>query len=142
MRHISETGLVFIRQWEGFRSKPYQDSGGVWTQGYGHTRGVTGEASEITQDEALHLLADDLEIAEAEVSRNIRVSLTDNQFAALVSLTFNAGSAPLLKTLGHKLNDGDYEGAGDSFLVWDHVSGVVNSGLENRRAAEKELFNS
>lgn len=142
MRHISETGLAFIQQWEGFRGKPYQDSGGVWTQGYGHTRGVTAETSEITQDEALHLLADDLAIAEAEVSRLIKVNLTDNQFAALVSLTFNAGSAPLLKTLGHKLNDGDYEGAADSFLVWSHVNGVVNAGLENRRAAEKELFNS
>lgn len=121
---------------------PYQDGGGVWTQGYGHTRGITASSSAITEDEALQLLADDLQTAEVEVSRIIRVSLNDNQFAALVSLVFNCGSAPLLMTLGKKLNSGDYDGAGDSFLVWDHIGGVVSDGLERRREAEKELFNT
>lgn len=139
-RSINDAGLNLIKEFEGLRLEPYRDQDGVWTIGYGSTRGITASTPPITEDEALQLLANDLVTAETEVSRIIRVSLNDSQYAALVSLVFNTGSAPLLKTLGLRLNAGDYADAAEEFLKWNHVNGVVSDGLTRRRNAERELF--
>lgn len=139
-RVINEVGLSLIKSFEGFSAVPYADTGGVWTIGYGHTREVTPNTPPISQESAQVLLQEDLSTAQNEVVRLIKVSLTDNQFAALVSLVFNCGSAPLLKTLGAKLNAEDYAGAADEFLKWDHDNGKVVDGLARRRSAERDLF--
>lgn len=140
MRETNDAGLALIREFEGFSATPYQDSGGVYTIGYGHVRGVSPQTHAIDEDAAEELLRDDLRIAESEVSRLIKVQLNDNQYAALVSLVFNVGSAPLLKTLGTKLNAGEYFEAADQFLLWNHCAGKVLDGLIRRRQEEKDLF--
>lgn len=43
-------------------------------------------------------------------------------------------------TLLKKLNNGDYDGAANEFLKWDHASGQVVPGLTRRRSAERCLF--
>lgn len=139
-RQINDAGLELIKSFEGFSAYPYQDSAGVWTIGYGHTKKVNSWSSPVTEEEAGDLLRADLADAEADVEAQITAALNDNQFAALVSLVFNAGTAPLERTLGTLLNSGDYEGAADEFLKWDHVDGRLSAGLARRREAERGLF--
>ncbi len=139
-RQINDAGLELIKGFEGLRLLPYQDSAGVWTIGYGRTRGITAHTGRITKEQAETFLRDDLDIAEKEVSTLIKVPLTDNEFSALVSLVFNAGSEPLLMTLGKMLNDRAYVAAACQFPRWIYVKGQISKGLVRRRDAEKKLF--
>ena len=68
------------------------------------------------------------------------VPLTQNQFDALVSLTYNIGSGAFNNSTLLKLNKGDYQGAADQFLVWNKADGKVMKGLVRRREAERALF--
>lgn len=142
-REIITAGLELIKSFEQFRSHPYQDQAGVWTIGYGSTYGVTADTAPITKAQAVELLNCDVANAERAVSRGIRTTLNDNQYAALVSLVFNCGNAPLLGTLGRYLNQQvspNYAVAADEFLKWNHVDGRVSAGLTRRREAERDLF--
>lgn len=137
---INAAGESLIKTQEGWSVIPYQDPGGIWTQGWGHTRGVTITSPLITQAEGEVLFQSDIVIFEAMVDQHITVPLNENQYAALVSLCFNEGSAPLTMTLGTKINSGDYVGAAHEFDRWVYQHGVKLAGLVNRRAAEKALF--
>ena len=78
-----------------------------------------------------------------DVESLVEVPLTDNQFAALASFTFNLGRGSLAKsTLLRKLNARDYNGAAEEFHKWNKAGGKVLGGLVARRAAEAEHFQS
>lgn len=139
-RKISQAGIDLIKSFEGFRAQPYQDTGGIWTIGYGHTKYVSGTSGPFTPEIAEEYLRADVASAENIVNHLIVAPLNDNQFAALVSLVFNVGAGPLYKTLGGKLNGGDYAGAAEQFSRWIYVNGVKIDGLINRRAREREVF--
>ena len=75
------------------------------------------------------------------VSKMLKVSVTQNQYDALVSLAYNIGTLALSSsTLMKKLNAGDVNGAADEFLRWNKSGGKVMAGLTNRRKAEREFF--
>lgn len=140
---ISNTGLELIKSFEGCILTAYDDSTGVLTIGYGHTSNVT-KGMVITQAQADALLIEDLSLAESCVNNYVTVTLTQNQFDALVSFAFNCGNGALKSsTLLKKLNSGDYTGASCEFLKWcKDGRGNTMEGLLRRRQAEKELFNS
>jgi hypothetical protein len=74
------------------------------------------------------------------VSRLVKVGLTQGQFDALVSFTYNLGARSLsTSTLLRKLNAGDYAGAADEFLRWNKAGGKVLNGLTRRREAERAV---
>lgn len=132
---------------EGLRLTVYQDTGGVWTVGYGHvvkpSDGLYPYTSKrtITQAEADEFFRNDTAIATAAVKRNVRVPISENQRSALISLTFNIGGGALsTSTLLRKLNAGDIRGAADEFLKWVYDNGVRVAGLEDRRKRERALF--
>lgn len=136
----SENGRKLIQEFEGCRTKAYQDCVGVWTIGYGHTGDVKA-GQVISQQEADRLLAQDLQRFEAGVERNVKVALSQNQFDALVSFCYNLGVGSLQKsTLLKKLNRGDYKGAAEEFLKWNKAGGKVLKGLVRRREAERNMF--
>lgn len=138
-RAINAAGLDLIKSFESCRLLAYKDSGGVWTIGWGHT--PARKDNRITQDRADQLLALDLLWAERAVTQDVTVTLTPNQFAALVSFTFNLGPVALGKsTLLRMLNAGDYTGAANEFRRWNKDNGEVVAGLTRRRTAEKDLF--
>lgn len=140
MRSINDEGIALIKQWEGLRLKAYQCSAGRWTIGYGHTATARPGMS-ISQIDADRLLLQDISLAEAEVSRAVDVTLTDNQFAALVSWTYNVGTDAMRKsTLVRKLNAGDFGSVPSELARWNKVNGKPNKGLANRRAAEAGLW--
>jgi lysozyme len=139
-------GLNLIKEKEGLRLKPYLCSAKVATIGYGSTmyadgRKVTLKDAAITESQALELLANTLGKYEKAVNDYVKVTLTQNEFDALVSFTYNLGSGNLLSsTLLKKLNAGDKAGAANQFEVWNKAGGKVLQGLVTRRAAEKALF--
>lgn len=144
MRTINDAGLNLIKSFESFVATPYQDEGGAWTIGYGNTHGVTQDSAPVTEPEAAETLRQELSEFGLFVEETIKVELNDNQYAALVSLTENAGTAPLHGGLGQLLNAGEYDDAANHFLLWnkEHIDGelVEVDGLTRRRKAERALF--
>ncbi|ENU3987665.1 TPA: lysozyme [Enterobacter kobei] len=145
MMQTSDKGIALIKQFEGCKLTAYQDSVGVWTIGYGWTKPVDGKpiraGMTIKQETAERLLKTGLVSYENDVSRLVKVDLTQGQFDALVSFTYNLGARSLsTSTLLRKLNAGDYAGAADEFLRWNKAGGKVLNGLTRRREAERALF--
>ncbi|EOG8089777.1 TPA: lysozyme [Enterobacter roggenkampii] len=145
MMQTSDKGIALIKQFEGCKLTAYQDSVGVWTIGYGWTKPVDGKpiraGMTIKQETAERLLKTGLVSYENDVSRLVKVDLTQGQFDALVSFTYNLGARSLsTSTLLRKLNAGDYAGASDEFLRWNKAGGKVLNGLTRRREAERALF--
>ena len=141
----SDKGIALIKQFEGCKLTAYQDSVGVWTIGYGWTQPVDGKpiraGMTIKQETAERLLKTGLVSYESDVSRLVKVGVTQGQFDALMSFTYNLGARSLsTSTLLRKLNAGDYAGAADEFLRWNKAGGKVLNGLTRRREAERALF--
>jgi len=142
-RRINAAGLSLIQQWEGLKLTAYKDVAGIWTIGYGHTS-AAGSPSvtpgmTITKAEASRILQNDLAKFEARVERLVTVSLTENQFATLVSFDFNTGALHK-STLLKKLNKGDYNAVPAELAKWVNAGGKKVQGLVNRRAAEAGLW--
>ena len=138
----NDKGINLIKEFEGCRLKSYLCPAGVWTIGYGHTQGVKPDMV-ITQLDAERFLRQDLKRFEDAISTLVKVSLTPNQFSALVSFVYNVGiNAFKNSTLLRKLNQKDYKGTANELLRWDKVNGKPLLGLTKRRIAEKDLFES
>lgn len=141
MMKASQQGIDLIKEFEGFRPDPYRDTGGVWTIGYGTTKGVTEDSPALTQAEAEVFLRQDVEHAEKAVQENVLVPLSQAQVDALVSFTYNVGNyAFKTSTLLKKLNREDFDGAALEFARWKYDNGRVIAGLVNRREKEAALF--
>lgn len=143
---ISSNGLNLIKQFEGLRLSAYDDGVGVWTIGYGTIKYPNGvrvkKGDKITQAQAGQYIANDVATFERAVNMLVNVPLTQNQFDALVSFTYNLGATNLnASTLLKKLNAKDYKGASTEFQKWNKAGGKVMTGLVRRRKAEMELFN-
>ncbi|HIE4459354.1 lysozyme [Acinetobacter nosocomialis] len=141
----SDVGVDLITGFEDTRTTSYDDGVGVWTIGTGTTvypNGVKVKKGDIcTLEQAKSYFKHDLAKFEKTVNELVTVPLTQNQFDALVSLTYNIGSGAFKNsTLLKKLNVKDYSGAADQFLVWNKAGGKVMKGLVRRREAERALF--
>lgn len=147
-RQVSPDALEAIAEREGLRLIAYQDEGGTWTIGYGHTIGVK-KGDICTKDQALDWLKSDIANAEQDVCEAVKVILNDNQYGALVSFDFNVGHGEkgrrdgfvelkngkpsTLLTLVNSLN---FAAVPKEMLNWVKVGGVVDNGLVNRRNSE------
>ena len=144
-RSINQAGLALIEHFEGLRLEAYQDVAGIWTIGYGHTRGVF-PGMRFTAAQAQQALQDDLITAEAAVGSAVAgANTTDDQFAAMVSLCFNIGSGNFRSsTVLREHLAGDVPAAANAFLMWNKatVNGVLTvvAGLTARRTAERALY--
>ena len=136
----SKAGIDLIKSHEGLRLNAYMCPANVLTIGYGHTRNVyPGQV--ITQQEAIALLKEDLVRFEDAVNKYVTVPLSQNQFDALVSFSFNVGiSAFANSTLLRVLNLGNSFQAASQFSRWVHGGGQRLPGLVRRRKEERELF--
>ncbi len=144
MRHVTEDGLRLIRRFEGFSAMPYLCPAGYLTVGYGHVvKNPAAFHQPITEDEATEILVLDIQKAEKAVLRLITVPLSDGQFDALVSFTFNLGSGALQRsTLRRKVNREDHAEVPAEFLRWVWAGGRKLKGLIRRREAEAALYNT
>lgn len=143
---VSDKCINMIKHHEGFVRKPYQDPIGLWTVGVGHLIGDGKKLpkewnKEFTDEEVDNILCEDLERFEIGIQRLTKVPLTQSQFDALVSFSFNVGLGNFQSsTLRSKLNRGDYEGASNEFPKWRKAGGKILKGLVRRRADERNLF--
>ncbi len=138
---LSNNGLKMIKQFEGCSLTVYKDVAGFPTIGVGHLIKPGEKFTTITQAQADDLLRSDARRFEIGVSNLVTVPLTQNQFDALVSFSFNLGlNALTTSTLLKKLNSGDYKGAADEFLKWNRAGGKVVQGITNRRTEERRIF--
>lgn len=136
----SSNGVSLIKSFEGCKLKSYKCPAGVWTIGYGHTAGVK-KGDIITQEQADEYLRNDLVTYENAVMKyNNIYDFNQNQFDALVSFTYNCG----IGNLKNLTQSGKRTIAQISakLLLYNKAGGVVLRGLQRRRAAEKELFDT
>lgn len=156
---VSQKCIEQIKKDEGVRNKPYQCPALLWTVGVGHVIDPNhakvpmadrkalpipaGWDRVLSADEIDEILRKDLNRFEAGVLRLIKVPLTQGQFDALVSFSFNVGLGNLQNsTLRMKVNRSEFEAAAEQFLVWTKAGGKVLPGLVKRRTHEKEMFES
>ena len=136
----SQDGLKLIKKFEGCELKSYQDSVGVWTIGYGHTKGVE-EGQEITQDEGEEMLASELGEYEGYINDMVECDLEQHQFDALVAWVYNLGPTNLRSsTMLKRLNANDLDDVPNQIKRWDKAGGKVLQGLVRRREAEALMF--
>ena len=137
---ISIAGLDLIKRSEGLALKPYKDAAGFWTIGYGHKLQSGEWWDSIVQVDADELLARDVTDAEDAVNSLVTAPISQAQFDALVSFTYNLGPGALKKsTLLAKINAGDATASAE-FGRWVFADGKILPGLQTRRAAEARLF--
>jgi lysozyme len=139
---ISLRGVNLIKSFEGFSGRPYQDSVGVWTIGYGHTEGVTANSAHLTEPQASALLAKDLNKTYVPYVTALRLPLNQNQLDALTSFVYNVGPGGVASStqVGRALRAHKWVTAADHLLDWDKAGGNVLPGLRRRRLAERRLF--
>ena len=142
---VSAAGINLIKEFEGVRLKSCKCPAGVWTIGVGHTSAagppVVKPGMEITNAQATKILAQDLVQFEDGVEAAVKVPLTENQFDALVSFTFNVGLGAFQKsTLLKKLNAGQYDAIPAELMKWTKAGGKELPGLVRRRRAEAALW--
>jgi len=142
MRHITQNGLDLIKRFEGFSRTVYFCPSGYPTIGYGHVvKDDEDFSAGIDEAQAEELLRQDAQIAERAVLRLINVPLTDGQFDALVSFTYNLGGGALQRsTLRRKINREEHAEVPEQFMRWVWAGGRKLKGLVRRRAAEAGLY--
>lgn len=141
---ISATGLALIKEFEGFVGHPYRDAVGVWTVGYGETKGVTANSKPITESQASRILRKRIneDFAPAVVAADKKKSLNQHQFDALVSFVYNCGTGSLsTKTgIGRAVRAGQFHKVPDEMKKWVMGGGKPLPGLVRRRDEEAALF--
>jgi len=140
MMQLSKTGIELLKHFEGCELKAYQDSVGVWTIGYGHTKGIY-EGLEITQSEAEKMFVDELPEYEGYITDKVVPMLQQHEFDALVCWVYNLGPTNLSSsTMLKKLNAGEFKEVPFQMKRWDKAGGQPLLGLTRRRNAEALLF--
>ena len=136
---VSPSGIDFIKANEGCVLRAYQDGGGVWTIGVGHTGGVKPH-DKITQEQADALLRLDLGYAQKCVNEHA-LPCNQNQFDALVDFVFNIGPSQFLTSTLLRLHKaGNYDKAAAEFPNWKYDNGKIVPGLIKRREKERALY--
>ena len=153
---LGSNGLSLLTAFEGFSSTCYKDTEGIYTIGYGHAcqssstdlpqygvKCTSGTCSgSLTESQAEEVLANDVATFESCVQSHVKVSLTQNQFDALVSFSYNIGcSAFSGSTLLSEINSGSLTDAEAQYQFTRWHSGCT-TGLERRRFTESQLFST
>jgi lysozyme len=145
--NIDSAGLSLIKQFEGFKSKPYLCPAGAPTIGYGTTRYPNGQKvslsdNSVSEAEAEAFLKHDVRQFELAVDAMATDVLTQNQFNALVSFAYNLGAANLKSsTLLKKVNANSWDTSiSNEFSKWVNANGKKLPGLVTRRKAEADMY--
>jgi len=132
-------GVYLVADSEKLRLRAYLCPAKVWTCGWGETDGV-GPKTVWTKEYADQRFCDSLAERTEAVRALCTVAPTDNQLAALVSLSYNIGTKAYAgSTVARRFSEGRWAAACDAFLLWNKAGGKVVKGLARRREAERAL---
>jgi len=135
MALVTDIGLAVLQSREGVRLTSYLDSVGVWTIGWGHTKGVT-KGQRITRAQAEEFLREDIDSHARPILAAVKVPLADHEADALVSIAFNIGVGGFKRSSFLKLlNKGDRAGCARAIMSW-----VKPKEITTRRQAERDQF--
>lgn len=128
------------REWDGGHVK------GTLTIGIGHTDAARHplkitKGLRITREQAEEIFAVDIGECEEDVARLVTKPLTQGQFDACVSFTYNCGAGNF-KPIAKRINAGNYSGARAAFDLYTKSKGVTLRGLQRRRDGEQVLWDS
>lgn len=162
MQHnqMSDKGMDLLMSIESFRGKPYDDQNGnvisTWvkgaTIGYGHliSQNEWNQSADIyknglTEAQAKVLFVQDLKPFVEGVNAKVTTAISQNQFDALVILTFNIGlgnfgSSSVLKLVNNPSTQTSYPNLEAAWKAWDKSQGKLMQGLVNRRNAEWNIY--
>lgn len=136
---VSEKGIKLLSAREGRRLKAYKDSVGIWTIGVGHTTAAgpptVTPGLTITSQECDEILSRDIVKFEDVINKAVKVPLSQNEFDALISITFNVGPKFGTSTAIKRLNAGDRKGAAEAIMMWNKPPEIIG-----RRQGEKKQF--
>ena len=155
--NVSAKAIEMIKHHEGVRQNPYKCPAKLWTVGVGHVMFPEQGKLKIDQRDSFYLpegalrkysmeevnaiLRADLARFEKGVATYCPVPLTQGQFDALVSFSFNVGLGTLQRsTLRQKVLRGDMEGASQELLKYCMAGGKILKGLQKRRIDERAVF--
>ena len=155
--NVSPKAIEMIKHHEGVRQKPYQCPARLWTIGVGHVMYPEQGRLKLQDRDAFQtrpadmrvypmqevddILKIDLARFERGVANYCPVPLTQGQFDALVSFSFNVGLGTLQRsTLRQKVIRGDMAGAAEELLKYCMAGGKILKGLQKRRIDERALF--
>ena len=137
----SSQGLTLIKQFEGFRPTPYRCPAGKLTIGYGHVIKAGEVFTNINKQKASDILQSDIKPIETWLRMHMTLSLTQNQWDALVSFIFNIGLGKFRESrVFSNLASQNIKEALRLWGQWVHAGGLKLKGLEDRRKAEIKLF--
>ena len=150
---ISEKGIKFLKDCEGFKESPYQCSAKAWTIGYGSTYYLDGTKVRktdpiISEHDADLLMRHTLGNYQDAINSLLIVNLTQNQYDAIISFVYNIGlgafkESTILKRINANPKD---ERIRAEFLRWNKEKDPKTSkwkedeGLTNRRKKETDLY--
>ena len=137
---MTQQGLDLIKKYEGLRLEAYKCPAGVWTIGYGHTKGVI-KGMKISKEEAETLLKQDVSVFELQVVNTVG-KLAACKIDALVSFAYNVGIAAFRNsTLCRKVKaNSDDPAIRNEFMKWIYAGGKKLQGLERRRKEEADVY--
>lgn len=145
----SPKGRKLIQDFEGCRHTVYLDFAGKPTIGYGHYDPALIVGQTYSQEQIDALFDSDISKCESAVDgATVPVILSQNQFDALVSFTFNVGIAALAhSTLALRVRQGRFEHVPEEFLKWNKIHNskgelVESPILTDRRTIEAKLWST
>lgn len=136
----SEILIKKIEEFEGFSNTSYRCPAGVWTCGFGHTKGVDS-MTRCTRGEAEQWLMEDLAPCEAYLNSVPEIN-TQGKFDACVDFCFNLGIGKFKSsTLLRKIKEGaSTEDIQEQFRRWVYAGSKMLAGLVKRRDWEAQRW--
>lgn len=147
MSLVSQVGIDLVKAFEGFRADAYLCPAGVWTIGYGSTKGVK-KGQTISLADAETLIATELQEHWEQAASSVKVALNQHQVDAVASFVFNLGvgafrGSTLLRYINEGRSNAEIE---EQIRRWRYASvkGVRTelAGLVTRRNAEAALWSA
>ncbi len=155
---VSPKGINLLKSIEVLKTKPYDDQTGKditrWvkgaTIGYGHLisrRDWNKYKNGLTKKQALALFKKDLAPYAKKVKKSVKSKIKQNEFDALVILTFNIGltafgTSSVLKLVNNPAANTPYISLEKAWKAWNKSQKKYNKGLANRRKAEWNIYSN
>ena len=145
---MSKEGRIELANYEALANTKYIDSGGVHTIGIGMTVSEIHDLVQwpwgrfVSTEQCVKDFNGALVKYEYAVNHALKVDVTQNQFDALVSITYNIGRAGMANsTFMRRLNaKADPKDVVAAVQNWKMDNGKEVKGLKIRRAAEGQVF--